>query len=439
MSAHTSPSFKFGGKLRHHKEFWHTLCKDKTVLDLLNGITVDFVDHKPPFQQKFPRELKMDGKQSKFLDSHIATLLQSGCIEQCDPDPSGFMNNVFLVEKCEKGTFRMILNLREFNHSVKYTKFQLNQIDSVLKMIQCNDFFGSLDLIQAFAHAYVKKPYQKYFMFQRKGVTYHYITMPQGYKDSPRLFCRLMAPILSHLRSLFIDILCYIDDTFLHSCSSYQLQQNLDFTRQFFQQCGLTVNVEKSSLVPSQQMEFLGFLLDSVAYTVTVVHRKRVVIHKMASFIGKVVSLFPASNAAKLHYRTFDRFKVSQLRAGKKWTSKVILHLDCILEMKWWCQNIHSRQLFTRSLAHPKPTQFIYTDSSGYGYGAVWGVQKMQGLFSEKQKSLSINTKELLAIHYSLGAWASNLKNEIIHFKCDNICALYASQNLDQETNYVTT
>ena len=188
----------------------------------------------------------MDRKQSDFLDSHIAELLQSGCIEQCDPDPSGFMNNVFLVEKHEKHTFRMILNLREFNHSIRYTKFQLNQIDSVLKMIQRNDFFGSLDLVQAFAHAYVKKPHQKYFMFQRKGVTYRYITMPQGYKDSPRLFCHLMARILSHLRSLFIDILCYIDDTFLCSCSPYQLQQNLDFTRQFFQHCGLTVNKEKS-------------------------------------------------------------------------------------------------------------------------------------------------------------------------------------------------
>ena len=150
-------------------------------------------------------------------------------------------------------------------------------------------------------------------------------------------------------------------------------------------------------------MEFLGFLLDSVAYTVTVVHRKRVVIHKMASsviqaphpvvsirwlasFIGKVVSLFPASDAAKLHYRTFDQLKVSQLTSSKKWRSKIVLNSDCILEMKWWCQNIHSEQLFTKSLATPKATQFIYTDSSGYGYGAMWGVKKVQGLFSERQK-----------------------------------------------------
>ena len=49
----------------------------------------------------------------------------------------------------------------------------------------------------------------------------------------------------------------------------------------------------------------------------------------------------------------------------------------------------------------------------------------MQGLFSEKQKSLSINTKELLVIYYTLGAWASDLKNEIVHLKCDNMCALF--------------
>ena len=89
------------------------------------------------------------------------------------------------------------------------------------------------------------------------------------------MFVRCTNPIMAHLRKMLIDIVIYIDDTFLRAPTSSELEKNLKITQELFAQCSLTVNVEKSCLVPSTCMGFLGFVLDSMAYTISVTAKKR--------------------------------------------------------------------------------------------------------------------------------------------------------------------
>ena len=53
----------------------------------------------------------------------------------------------------------------------------------------------------------------------------------------------------------------------------------------------------------------------------------------------------------------------------------------------------------TKSLRKRDLTVTIFTDSSKISFGSVWNGKELQGQFTEKQKMLSINTKELLAIY----------------------------------------
>ena len=70
-------------------------------------------------------------------------------------------------------------------------------------------------------------------------------------------------------------------------------------------------------------------------------------------------------------------------------------------------------------------TQTIFSDASKTGFGAVWNTEEFQGKFTQKQQCLSINTKELLAIYYTLSTFAHRLKNEVVLLRCDNMTALY--------------
>ena len=119
--------------------------------------------------------------------------------------------------------------------------------------------------------------------------------------------------------------------------------------------------------------------------------------------IGKIVSIFPACEEAKLHYQTFERFKVKQLLVCKSWSAQVTLSSDCIKELHWWHHFLATSNL-SQSLYPLVPSETIFCDASGFAYGSTWRGCKIQGMFTPKQKALSINTKELLAVYYTIGA-----------------------------------
>ena len=336
----------------------------------------------------------------------------------------------------------MILNLKHLNKFVKYTKFKMDHIEKVVQLLCPLDQMGSLDLVQAYGHLYIFPPTILLLSVhvERKILLLHNKTLPQEFSDAPHMFVQVTQPLMAQLRQQLIDILIYIDDTFLHVPSINQLHINLAITRKLFADCGLTVNEEKSCLAPSQQMEFLGFLFDSVKFTITVtpakskaLHNlvksmlakpcKRVTIRALARVIGKIVSIFPASDEALLHYRTLERFKTRQVCKFKNWSKMVELSHDCLSELKWWDLHL-SNTVLSKSLHVLTHNEEIFSDASGYGYGSTWRGIEVQGLFTEKQQLLSINTKELLAIYYALGTHASKFEGKVVLIRCDNMTAI---------------
>ena len=136
------------------------------------------------------------------------------------------------------------------------------------------------------------------------------------------------------MRKQLIDIVIYIDDTFLRAASYDRLLYNLRVTQETFNKCGFTINLEKSCLVPTKRMEFLGFILNSLAFTIVITPdksqglanliegvlqkpNKKITIRFLAKIIGRMVSFFPASDKAKLHYRTLERFKSKMIHCHK--------------------------------------------------------------------------------------------------------------------------
>ena len=84
---------------------------------------------------------------------------------------------------------------------------------------------------------------------------------------------------------------------------------------------GFIINKEKSVLIPSQKMVFWGYVIDSVALTVSLPEEKlnklkektlslwekpRCSIRELAHVIGLIVSSFPAIKPARLYYRHLE-------------------------------------------------------------------------------------------------------------------------------------
>ena len=130
----------------------------------------------------------------------------------------------------------------------------------------------------------------------------------------------------------------FLDDLLLLSSSKEELAEITKEVIILLQQLGFLINEEKSTLVPTQKIAYLGFLLDSVWMTiflppdkleVIVVDCRRtlaqthVTVRDMARLIGRMSAALQAILPAPLFYRNLQRAKNA---ASQSYDTKV--HLD---------------------------------------------------------------------------------------------------------------
>ena len=104
---------------------------------------------------------------------------------------------------------------------------------------------------------------------------------------------------------------------------------SVDFTENLFKSLGFYINVNMSVTTPTQELEHLGFLLNSVNMTVTLTKRKvdnlickckqilsenAPTIRSVAELIGLMVSSFTGVEFGRLHYRCLELDKVQALK-----------------------------------------------------------------------------------------------------------------------------
>ena len=139
------------------------------------------------------------------------------------------------------------------------------------------------------------------------------------------------------------------------------------------------------------------------------------------------MSFFPASDRARLHYHILERYKCRMLGQYKSWSHHIRLDSQCVKELQWWLKYL--RKPIVKSLHKKSATVEIQTDASSIGFRGQFGLESFQGRFTPKQQLLLINTKELLAIYYVLSMLSSDMRDEVVHVRCDNMCALFCLRN----------
>ena len=204
---------------------------------------------------------------------------------------------------------------------IEYQQFKMPTITTVLQMIRRDDKFVSLDLQDTFACVKMSKTDFSYLQFSFENKHYMYTVLPNGIAIGPRVFVSLTKVITAHLRKLGIDIVIYIDDTLIINPCIMELQKHAGIAREVFERCGFIVNDGKSQLVPSTTTVFLGFVIDSKWFTVSLTDNKNsalrklvaktlqlktVTIRHLAKVIGCIVAIFLASEVGPLHYRTLE-------------------------------------------------------------------------------------------------------------------------------------
>ena len=99
--------------------------------------------------------------------------------------------------------------------------------------------------------------------------------LPNGLSSGPRKFTKLLKPPLATLRRDKDVVSAYIDDL-IRIARNYKMCSNNVFSVvNLLDSLGFVVHPEKSQFIPSQKLEYLGFVIDSVNMTVTMTSRKK--------------------------------------------------------------------------------------------------------------------------------------------------------------------
>ncbi|XP_071847532.1 uncharacterized protein [Apostichopus japonicus] len=121
---------------------------------------------------------------------------------------------------------------------------------------------ASVDLKDAYLHIPVKIESQNFLAFSYKGKTYKFVALPFGLSTSPRVFTRIAGTVVADLRRSGVTLYAYLDDWLVTGRSHQEALFNLGRTTERLEQLGWVINREKSHLIPTQTIQFLGAILD---------------------------------------------------------------------------------------------------------------------------------------------------------------------------------
>lgn len=331
-------------------------------------------------------------------------------------------------------------------HSLK-----MENVFSLRDILKKGDWLAEIDLKDAYLTVPMAKEHRKYLRFQWQGKMYEFKSLPFGLATAPITFTKLLRPVVAFLRQQGVRLVVYLDDILLMAETQELLQQHLRLTMSLLTDLGFMLNLKKCVLTPCRRLEFLGFIVDSLAFSLYIPPDKIAKIKKecrhllnkdkvsgrtLAHIIGLLSSVAPAVLQAPLRYRGLQRLRSVVLQQSDSknvdYDITVPLNLEARQDLTWWTEYSFREG---RPLRWPHPTLTIESDASKRGWGAhlTHQQQTIGGIWNPEEAAHHINWK---AAFLGLQAFAQNLSNVHIHLLMDSTVAIAYLNRLGGTRSY---
>ena len=310
----------------------------------------------------------------------------------------------------------------------------------------------SIDLKDAYLSVPIFQEHRKYLRFIWEEMTYEFQCLPFGLSSAPRVFTKLMKPVMALLRQQGIRSVIFLDDILLMAESRLELEQWTQETLALLRLLGFRINWEKSQLVPTQVITYLGFIIDATRMKLTLPEEKvqqiitdcqsatnkgRVTVRELSKLIGRMSATMLAVLPAPLCYRGLQQLKNRAFATSQSYETTVTLTKEAIVELRWWTRML--RDWNGRPILPPTPDLIIETDASLLGWGAASAQGSTGGLWSEEERACHINALELMGGALATKTFAKGRQNIHIHLRMDNRTAMtYQSDGGNKVSNSIT-
>ncbi len=398
------------------------------------GYAIQFARRPPKFRGI--RFTSVKPADAPVLRAEIAVLLAKDAIEPVPPDDmrSGLFSPYFIVPK-KGGGLRPILDLRVLNRALHKLPFKMLTQKRIFGCVRPLDWFAAIDLKDAYFHVSILPRHRPFLRFAFEGQAYQYKVLPFGLSLSPRVFTKVVEAALVPLREQGVRILNYLDDWLILAQSRRQLSAHRDLVLKHLSLLGLRVNWEKSKLVPTQRISFLGMEFDSVNQTArltqeraqsvlncfkTLSGRTAVPLKLFQRLLGHMAAAAVTVPLGLLHMRPLQHWVYGRIPrwAWKRGTYRVQITPACRKTFRPW-----SDPSFLRAgvpLEQVSRHTVVFTDASSTGWGATYNGHAVSGVWTGPQLHWHINCLELLAVRLALSRLRGRLQRKDVLVRTDN-------------------
>ena len=344
--------------------------------------------------------------EEEALDNSVKKMLAAGAIYQNDAK-NLVLSSIYTIMKKGTDDRRPVVNLRWVNDHLHTNHFKMTTMKDVKAAITRDCFMAKVDLKDCFWQMPVAKKHQRFLSFHWKGKNYSFRCLPFGLSIAPLIITKLYKPVIAHLQRRGFTVMIYIDDILILGKSKEECHRAVSETLETLSRLGVMVNDRKSSLLPTQVVEYLGFEIDSTQITIKapdckiknlrkelgrMSNKEAVSSRDLASILGKINAMADALFPTRVHTTELHCQKVKMLQKFGDWDKQVPLNKKAQEELKWWKENI--KEMNGTSLIPQTPDLLAGTDASDTGWGA-WvngATQRMEfGGFSRRKKAKSIS------------------------------------------------
>ncbi|XP_056380443.1 uncharacterized protein LOC130275879 [Hyla sarda] len=410
------------------------ITTDSWVLNTILGYQIEFMC--PPHQTLNPQPIYLSEDNKNLIDMEIKELSSKNAIIQIPSHTSGFLSNLFLVKK-KDGGYRPVINLKTLNNYVCYHHFKMEGIHLLRDLLLPEDWLAKIDLKDAYLTVPMHHLSQPYLQFLWKDQKWQFTSLPFGLSSAPWCFTKLLRPVVALLRARGVRLIIYLDDILLMAQSLSRIHLHIQWTLSLFSNLGFIINMEKSILSPSKELEFLGFLINTQSALLSlpsrrlktirreiysILNKEMVSLRSIARVVGLLSASIQAIFPAPLHYRALQRLKAQHLREGLGYEDEIALTPDTKEELLWWLK--HLQDWNGKAIFNSVPDLIIESDASLTGWGARCGSSSTGGKWSPEETMLHINCLELLAGFFALKSFAKTRSNCCILLRMDNISAV---------------
>ena len=434
-----STEVSFGGRIAGFVDVWRNLTSDLVMLELIKGVTFEL--DSLPSQQFYLPEYRFDYDTKKCMDDEVLLFIDRGIIEETSHEAGEIISNLFCRKK-KSGAIRLIGNFKDINAVITYRKFKQTTTVDILDMVRPGQFMCSVDLKDAYYCINVKEDCRKFLKFIWNGKLYQFTCLAQGIGCAPRIFTKIMKIPICQLREKGINLAAYIDDIIIFADSYDSCLADTFCTIKLLESLGYMVNYSKSVITPTQRIEHLGLIIDTVSMKVKVNSDKcsniislcsslrkmsNPTIRQVARVVGTMVSYIPGVEFGIMHYRNLEICKILALkREFGNFDKCLTLSHKALNDLSWWEENINTQ---CTDLNKPQPSVFIFTDSSSSMWGAVIGEVKTGGSWNDLEKLEHINVLEMKAILFGLKSLCAVFHDTHIRVRTDSsTCVAYINE-----------